>query len=63
MEKNRWIDRVKNEVGLLHRAKEERNIQNGIVRKKVNWTGHWSIGKEKVLEFERGNSRLHFREN
>jgi hypothetical protein len=31
---------VKNEVGLLHRAKEERNNQHGIKRRKANWTGH-----------------------
>ena len=31
---------MKNEVGLLYRVKEERNIQHGIKRRKANWTGH-----------------------
>jgi len=33
MEKIRWIDCVKNEVVLLHRAKEGRSIERGIKKK------------------------------
>ena len=40
IQKIKWIDSVKNEVGLLYRVKEERNIQHGIKRRKANWTGH-----------------------
>ena len=30
---------MKNEVCLLHRAKEERNTQNGIKKKEADWIG------------------------
>jgi hypothetical protein len=33
MEKIRWIDRVQNEVGVLNRVKEERDIRHGINRR------------------------------
>jgi hypothetical protein len=34
-------DRAKNEdVRVLHRVKEERNILHAIKRRKVNWIGH-----------------------
>jgi hypothetical protein len=34
-----WTDRVRNEE-VLHRVKEERNIQHTIKRRKANWIGH-----------------------
>ena len=39
MEKTRWTDRVKSEE-VLHRVKEDRNMQPAIYRKEANWTGH-----------------------
>jgi hypothetical protein len=41
MEKISWIDRVRNEeVRVLHRVKEERNMLHTIKRIKANWIGH-----------------------
>jgi hypothetical protein len=41
MEKISWTDRMRNEeVLVLHRVKEERNIVHTIKRRKANWIGH-----------------------
>jgi len=39
MEKISWIDRKRNEE-ILRSVKEERNILQGINRRRVNWTRH-----------------------
>jgi hypothetical protein len=39
MEKISWTYRVRNEE-VLHRVKEERNIEHTIKRRKANWIGH-----------------------
>jgi hypothetical protein len=40
-QKIKWIERVRNEE-VLHRVKEERNIQHTVKRSKANWIGHIS---------------------
>jgi hypothetical protein len=40
MEKISWTDRVRNEVLVLHRVKEERNIVHTIKRREANWIDH-----------------------
>jgi hypothetical protein len=39
MEKISWTDHVRNKVVLL-RVKEQRNIRNGIRKRKEDWIGH-----------------------
>ena len=50
MEKIRWIDCVKNEVVLLHRAKEKRDVQRGIKKRTANWTGCF-LRRNCVLQY------------
>jgi hypothetical protein len=47
MEKTSWSDRVRKEV--LHRAKEDSNIQHTIERGKAKWTGH-ILRRNKLLK-------------
>jgi hypothetical protein len=52
MEKNIWADHVRNEK-VLHRVKEQRNIQREIRKRKANWIGQMLCRNcliQKVIE-------------